>query len=81
MNFYIAATIEVNGKFYAHGVRISDNDNIVSKLEIDGLKFAMICKTKKHMYELVNAWNKSYEANGSNLYQWTYYADDMEVSK
>ena len=81
MNFYIAVTIEVNGKFYAHGVKVSYNDNVASKLDIKGLKFANICKTKKDMNELVDFWNKCYEANGSNLYEWTYYTDYKEVTK
>lgn len=78
MNFYIAVTIEVDGKFYAHGVRVSSYDNLKSKLELPGLKFANICKTKKQMDEIITAWNKSYEANGSNLYQLTYYTEEQK---
>ena len=66
--FYIAVTIEENGKYYAYIVKISPSDNVLSKLKIKGVIYANICPTKKQAIETVELWNACYKANGTYLF-------------
>ena len=67
-HFYIAVTVEENGKYYAYAVIVSQNDNVLSKLAIKGILHANICETKKKCIEIVNLWNNSYKANGTYIF-------------
>ena len=67
--FYIAVTIAENGKYYAYGVPVSQSDNVLSKLKIDGILFANICETKTKFREIVNLWNESYRLNGTHMFE------------
>jgi hypothetical protein len=67
--FYIAVTIAENDKYYAYGVPVSQNDNVLSKLKIDGILQANICETKTKCREIVNLWNESYRLNGTHMFE------------
>ena len=64
---YIAVSVEVEpGKLYAYAVKLSEADNIKTKLEsIGGLMYGNVCPTKKRAAEVVNGWNEAYNRNGS----------------
>lgn len=66
--FYFAVTVEENGKYYAYLVKISSLDNVLSKLKIKGILWANICPTKKQAAATVKAWNATYKANGTYLF-------------
>lgn len=65
---YIAVTVEENGKYYAYVVKVSESDNILSKLDIKGILHANIYGTKKKCEEVVESWNKSYKQNGKYMF-------------
>ena len=68
-NFYLACTIEENGKFYAYAVKAPQNSNLVSVLAgIANLKAANIYSTKKKAGEIVTFWNDCYRQNGTYLF-------------
>ena len=64
---YIAVSVEVEpGKMYAYAVKLSEMDNIKSKLErINGFMYGNVCATKKRAAEMVTGWNEAYKRNGS----------------
>lgn len=66
--FYIAVQIEESGKYYAYAVKVSESDNLLSKLEIKGIKAASIFETKKRAYEIVKFWNAVFISNGNYLF-------------
>ena len=47
---------------------ISNQDNLIAKFKIKGIKTAIVCGTRKKAKELVSAWNTSYRDNGTYLY-------------
>ena len=50
-------------------IRVSEQDNILSKLStVGGLISANICSTKKKAESLVDLWNQTYKANGEHLF-------------
>ena len=61
-NFYIAVQIEENDKFYAYVVKVSKNDNLLSKLEIKNIITANICQSKKEAESWVQCWNDIHKA-------------------
>ena len=65
---FIAVTIEENQKYYAYLVPVSDCDNLISKLNIKGIKCANIFSTKKEASNVVEMWNESYKTNGTYLF-------------
>lgn len=65
---FIAVTIEENQEFYAYVVPVSDCDNLISKLNIKGIKYANIFSTKKEASKVVEQWNESYKTNGAYLF-------------
>lgn len=67
--FYFAVTIEENEKYYAYMLKLSSFDNVLSKLKIKGILHANIFNTKKEAAATVEAWNKSYKANGTYLFE------------
>ena len=75
--FYAAYIEEWYGeKFLAGVLRIKENENLVAKLAepVGYLKdqrkivAANLCKTKKAAYELAEAWNESFDKNGTAVY-------------
>jgi hypothetical protein len=67
-SFYVAVQIEETGKYYAYAVKVSENDDLLSNLEIKGIKTANLCETKKRAETIVKAWNAAYKANGNYLF-------------
>lgn len=68
-NHYIAIQIRENGKYYAYAIKVSESDNLLSKLDIKDIISANICDTKKRAEELVTFWNDCYKRNGTWLFQ------------
>ena len=70
--FYIAVTVAENDKYYAYAVKVSESDNLLSKLNIKGILHANIYPSKKKAAEVVKTWNASYKANGTYLFDETF---------
>ena len=70
--FYIAIQVEENGKYYAYAIKVSENDNLLSKLKIKNIVTANICSTKKRAKELVEFWNANHKSNGKYLFDETF---------
>lgn len=70
--FYIAVQVEEGGKYYAYAVKVSESDNLLSKLNIKGILHANIYPSKKKAAEVVETWNASYKANGTYLFDETF---------
>lgn len=66
--FHIAVTIKENEKFYSYGIKVSESDNLLSKLKIKNIVWADIFQTKKKMEEVVKMWNDGFTKNGTSLY-------------
>ena len=68
-NFWIAADIEESGKCYAFAFKVSENDNLKSRLAgIQNLYAANIMPSKKTAFEVVTAWNDAHKANGNYMF-------------
>lgn len=67
-HFYIAIQIEESGKYYAYALKVSENDNLLSKLKIKGIATANICPTKKQAAAIVESWNTAHKANNRYLF-------------
>lgn len=65
---YIAVQVTEDGKNYAYAIKISERDNLLSKLAIKGIAAANLCSTKKEAGELVTCWNESFKNNGSFMF-------------
>lgn len=68
-NYYIAAQIKENDKFYAYAIKVNTSDNILPKLEVNNIVVANLCDTKKKAQELVSLWNESFKNNGTYLFE------------
>lgn len=66
--YYIAVTIEENGKFYSYVLPVPENNDLLSALKIKNIYNAMICSTKKHAAETVAIWNESYKQHKEFLF-------------
>lgn len=67
--FWIAADVEENGKGYAFAFKVSENDNLKSRLAgIQNLYAANIMPSKKAAFEVVAAWNDAHKANGNYMF-------------
>lgn len=64
-NTYIAIEILEEGKYIAEVLKIRPCDNLLSKLQIDGLVHANICDTKKAALKVANFWNECNQKNGN----------------
>lgn len=71
-NFYIAVQIKENEKYYAYMVRVTECDNLLSKLAIKNIITANIFPTKKAAAAAVDAWRAGYRANGIYLFDETF---------
>ena len=71
-NFYIAVQIRENNKYYAHMLRVSESDNLLSKLAIKNIITANIFPTKKAAAAAVETWRDGYRANGTYLFDKTF---------
>ena len=68
-NYYIAAQIKENDKFYAYAIKVNTSDNILPKLEVNNIVVANLCDTKKKAQELVSLWNESFKNNVTYLFE------------
>ena len=66
--FHIAVTIKEDEKLYSYGIKVSESDNLLSKLKIKNIVWADIFQTKKKMEEVVKMWNDGFTKNGTSLY-------------
>lgn len=60
--------VEADGKYYAYPIRISVADNLLSKLNIKGIKVANLCETKVKAKEIANMWNEIHKVNKENMF-------------
>lgn len=68
-HFYIAITVTENDRYYSYILKVSELDNLCSKLNrINGLKTANIFSTKKKAAEVVERWNANYKLNGTYMF-------------
>lgn len=67
-NSYIAVQVTENGKNYAYAVKVSESDNLLSKLVIKGIIAANLCGSRKEAEEIVTAWNECFKSNGSYMF-------------
>ncbi len=66
--FYFAVTVCEFEKYYSYVVKVTQNDNILSKLAIKNIVTANICPTNKSAVELVEHWNNCHKLNGTYLF-------------
>lgn len=66
--FYIAVTIEENGKFWSYVIKHGANDNLLSTLKIKNITNASLYNTKKEAVAVVSLWNTEYIMNGASLF-------------
>ena len=67
--FYLAISINENGKKYAYIRRISHQDNIANMFKNTPVEIATIRPTKKDAIRVVNHWNAVYIANNCHLFE------------
>jgi len=67
--YWLAITIQENGKYYSYALPILEYDNLFPKLTgIPGIYTANFCSTKKEARSLVEEWNKQYKTNSIYLF-------------
>lgn len=66
--YYIAVTIEENGKYYNYVIKVNAQENLLSKLKIKGIVTATITPTKQKAESLVNLWNIIAKSNNQYLF-------------
>lgn len=67
-NSYVAVQVTENEKNYAYVVKVSESDNLLSKLAIKGIEAANLCGSRKEAEEVVAIWNESFKNNGSYMF-------------
>jgi hypothetical protein len=72
-NSYIVVQVTENEKKYAYAVKVSESDNLLSKLAIKGITAANLCGSRKEAEEVVTIWNESYKLNGSYMFGEVFY--------
>lgn len=70
--FYIVVQVEECGKYYAYTVKVSESDNLLSKLKIKNIVTANICRTKKQAAAIVEVWNNAHKASGRYIFDETF---------
>lgn len=65
---YIAATVKKEEKYYSFVIKVSESDNILSKLKFEGIQHANIYPTKKRAEQVVQNWNACHKANCTYLF-------------
>lgn len=69
---YIAVQVEENKKYYAHVVKVSKYDNLLSKMKIKGIMHANICDTKKEAEKTAKFWNNCSKINKNYMFDETF---------
>lgn len=70
---YIAVQVTENGKNYAYAVKVSESDNLLSKLAIKGITAANLCGSRNEAKEVVTSWNEAFKNNGSYMFGEVFY--------
>lgn len=70
--FYIAVTIQENGKYYSYVVKANNQENLLSKLKIKNIVTATVAATKQQADALVNCWNLIAKRNNEYLFDETF---------
>lgn len=72
-NIFLALTVEENGKFYSWVYKTSSRNNLCSVLAgIANLVSANVCDSFSKAKDIVSAWNDTYKANGTYLFDSTF---------
>lgn len=72
-NIFLALTVEENGKFYSWAYKVSSRNNLCDVLaRIKNLVSANVCDSYSKAKEIVSAWNDTYKANGTYLFDSTF---------
>lgn len=67
-NYYFTITQTKEGKHFASVVKVSENENVLHALNIDGIKAANLCPTKAYAAALAEQFNTQYKNNGTYLF-------------
>lgn len=67
-NNYFTIIQTKDGKNFASVVKVSENENVLRALNIDGIKSANLCPTKVYAEALAEQWNTQYKNNGTYLF-------------
>lgn len=62
--YYLAIQVYYRGKHYAFVKRVSETDNLITKLKNQTYASATICRSGKHAKELVELWNEGFKERG-----------------
>lgn len=65
---FLAMTVCENNKYYSWVQKTASNNNLLSVLATKNLISANVCDTFKKAKEIVSAWNDTYRANRTYLY-------------
>ena len=66
--YYIAVQVEENEKFYAYAIKVSKSENLISKLNVDGIVTANICQNRKEAESMVNHWNAIFKLHDNYMF-------------
>lgn len=69
-NIYIVIDVCENDKSYAYVRKMRACENLVSILNISGIRSANVCDTKKRACEIATAWNATYKENGTYMFDY-----------
>lgn len=67
-NYYIAVQIKEDDKFYAYAIKVLNNDNLLSKLNVKNIITANICQSRKGAELIINSWNAIHKANNRYMF-------------
>jgi hypothetical protein len=70
-NIYIAVQIKENEKRYAYVIKTTDNNNLLSVLNVKGIITANIW-SKTDAYKAVEYWNEQFKKNGTYMFDSTF---------
>lgn len=63
--FYITYSRRTDEGIYADVLRVNENIELTGALDIPGIVYANICRTKKAAYDMAMVWNDAYRKNGT----------------
>lgn len=66
---FVVFSIQQNGKFYAVADTIRTGENLVYHCCRRGADICHLCEGRKQAEEIAAAWNASYIANGTHLWE------------
>lgn len=66
---FVVFSIHENGKFYAVADTIRTGENLVYHCRRYNAQICHLCESRKQADEIAAAWNASYIANGTHLWE------------